>query len=189
MSIRYGFVGWLLVGVSSVGCRQAATLPPVAPIVNSNYLLVYGLAATQDELHPIKVQGPDGRTWYRETVPGLDLTYLLRESVFAVTPPVEGKECEVVSDIGVPLFAERFRDWTRARIGQDYGIMINGRVVTVGKVYGEVNGRASFRFPSFEDATRVAQAIRAGGAETMSTSRPAETRPATTASQVAKDAG
>lgn len=127
------------------------------------YFEVYGVAPAVDEMHAVPIKGPQGRVWYREAKPVLDLTAIDMEFTYAETTPFNDQgEYRVIVGIKDP-FQQRLAAWCRERQGMYGGVAIDGKLVEVDHILGELYVTMAIRFPSLREAQAAAQAIRAGG--------------------------
>jgi hypothetical protein len=167
-----GVLAAALIGLPGA-CRRSPS-GESATTIHAEYLLIYSLSEHRDAEHAVAISDRSGKTWYRHRSPGLDLGEFNIEAVRAQhngdLPP------KIVLPTRDP-HSDRLESWLRQHLGGYGGIVIGGELVMVWKVVSVVTNEIQIpAFRSLEEATRVADTIKAGGAATMASSQPT-TRP------------
>jgi len=128
--------------------------------VNPKYLQLYSVSPTRHGGHIVAITDREGRTWYRQATPLLDLSQCDVRETFASLAS-QGKGVVFIT-IRQP-FRRDFAAWCADHLGEYIGVVIKGKLVRVEKCAVEIHSWFAIEFPSFKEAVTVADEIRAGG--------------------------
>lgn len=159
---------WIVAaGVGPVGGGCVRSTPVRLRAVNPRYLELYSLSKSADGTHTIAVVAPHDETWYRESVPALDLDDCKFADAFAGRDS-HGEYC-------VNLWVKersyaKLSSWSRAHMGQHAGFMLGGKLVSVNRIGSELETSVSVGpFGDRTELSAVLASIKAGGAGTSPT--------------------
>ena len=162
-SFRFGpWVVLLAVYAGALTACQSRPASPQAPPANPNYLQLLSVSGAPDKTHELAIAGPEGRIWYAERTPGLDLSGCAYEEAFCTKGP--GDLWSVVVPLGKAESKARFKAWLQERRNQEVGIMLDGKLLLVAPTSGELHDRLWIStFSSQAEAEAQATVLRAGG--------------------------
>ena len=159
----------VLLLVSALCCDRKTT-PSARRPVNAAYLELVSLSRSPDATHEVRVQGPDGAAWYRDKVPGFDLSQCAFERT------IVDQDSDGTWGIVVPVRTDvdglLLQQWSSDRLGADVGVILDGRVILVTKLQSPL--RKWITVPAFatqEEAVAAAAAIRVGGLRPATTTQ------------------
>jgi|GEM_PF-7054128 len=148
----------LLLGSCTCKVKEQGVRPVV---VHSKYFQVYALSTERDDVHRESINDPEGRTWYYDPVPGLDMGKCEFEEAIVMSSETEGSAVWI-------RVAEPYRDqvgqWFIVRIGAYAGMILAGDLVWVVPINSWTDRVAIGGFNSKEEAEKCRDIIRNGGA-------------------------
>jgi|GEM_PF-5915173 len=111
----------------------------VQPSGRPEYVQLCSLTETRDDAHPVEVVAEDGTVWYRDNSPILTLDC------------IDGSKIHVDEFLGGHAVILRtrlecynaFNVWSRQRIGQMAGILVDGRLVFVARMVQELGDQVA----------------------------------------------
>lgn len=171
MAILAGIVGIGIIYYRPSLSLERQGVPMRLIACDPSYLEVYSFASSKSSDHPVKMEDPKGKTWYRAARPAFDLaTFDFTQSFYYKMSDEEGL-------ISLPVRREKqeeFMFWTRGLVGQPIGIVIDGRLMFVEVLDQELVSRIGLiGLTDEQNAFDLLARIRNGGIATGS--RPSQT--------------
>ena len=151
-------VAMLFLVVSQVFRLEVVETPVKAlPTVRADYVELCSLSNVSDSTHTIRISGRDEMVWYREERPGLSLGCCDLSRVYAAER-IDGGFSVVV---GVrESCMEDLEWWSRDRVGQMVGVVLEGNLVEVSRLGGVIAGSIAIPgFPTMAAADEMAEKI------------------------------
>lgn len=121
-------VASVMLCLSFASCKRDAALAPASmPVVNRSYVELRVVQETEDASHTLKVTDSSGKTWYAETVAGVDLgdCDYINASVYERPSGDYGIELSVKDNAS----KIKMTDWSENNQGRAIGIFIRGRLI------------------------------------------------------------
>ena len=150
----------LIVLILFVGNQQRnmdTTSAPVkvAPSGNPDYVQVLGLSGIPTDAHTVRIVGEDGSVWYREEEAGISLACCDCDRIETMDFP-DGNFGVIVWV--QELCRDRFRHWSKGRLGKMIGITIDDKLVYTARLRGPFDLR--FGIPVFSTLEAADEAAR-----------------------------
>lgn len=131
------------------------------PVLNSEYLRIHSISNALDDSHVIAIDADDGRRWYLEKTPILDLTNCrLADTTYGCDP---SGACYVILSVKEEYISE-LSAWTRSHIGSKVGCLVDGELVVVCELNTQLISLIRISgFASEDVAIRVCDTVKQGG--------------------------
>lgn len=127
--------------------------------VNAAFLELVSLSALPNGSYKIPISDSDGKTWYRESDPGLDISYL-DLSKTQVTRTAQGPAILLIVRAE---YRDRVYAWTKQRVGRQVGFQIEGRVRAALPLNSALAGEFMLDgFASTDEAEKLLARIKSG---------------------------
>ncbi|MCB9854108.1 MAG: hypothetical protein H6818_00360 [Phycisphaerales bacterium] len=115
-----------------------------------------------DASHTIKVTDRDGKPWYREAAPAVDMRHIQFNESWVLGPD---REFGYMISIHVrPEYRDRMRMWTRAHMEDEVGVFIGGKLHHHETLHAVISGMFVVSgFETLDEAQATCARIRSGG--------------------------
>ena len=143
------------------GCAKVEVLASKVEPGNPQYLALYSLSDKPDRTHTVKVLDREGRVWYRERQPIIDLRHVEWDKPMVSPVPDGGARIVLLVERS---YQQRLVRWSEAHMGQWAGFVLDGRVVQAARIEWPLKEVLQVCcFKSLDEALAVAKVIKAGG--------------------------